>query len=56
MKIGNKPFTMAQRVMLACGVDPFMLDAHHKETRRNPHNRKSGPGRVHLQGKRKEAA
>lgn len=55
----SKPYNTAQRILLACGVDPYLLEAHRKEHARKgrlPQHCKKGPGRYHQQGPLKEKA
>lgn len=51
------PYTLAQRLLMHLGVDPFRLEAHRSDTRdrfnRSYSCTKRGPGRVHQQGRRK---
>lgn len=53
-----KAYTLAQRLLMALGVDPIRLEGHRKENAdqfgRTPSFTKKGPGRVHQQGKRVE--
>ena len=44
------PFTTAQRILLALGMDAAQLLSHLKG--KSPNFRKKGPGRKHKQGSR----
>jgi hypothetical protein len=50
-----KPINLAQKILIACGADKFVvLLGHHKEPFYT--NTKKGPGRKHRYGKDKELA
>lgn len=49
------PANAAQRLLMALGAEPqIVLLGHYREKNRS--HTKKGPGRRHMQGKRKEAA
>ena len=49
------PITTAQQILLALGVPDTKVFLGHKMGK-SPSHTKRGPGRLHQQGKRKEAA